>query len=100
MRRLQHHVLQSVRVFVLVSLTLVPLALSGHFHNATERGAPESCPTCIAQYQAHGACVSLLPVITPVFNRSPLVVPVTSAPAFISRPFRTGRAPPVLFTVA
>lgn len=100
MRRLQHHVLQCVRVFVLVALTLVPLALSGHFHNATEHGTPDSCVACIAQHQAHGACVSLAPVTTPVLNRSPVVAPVTSVPAFISRPFRTGRAPPALFTLA
>jgi len=100
MRRLQYHVLQCVRVLVLVSLTLVPLALSGHFHSATERGTPDACVACVAQHQTHGACVSVAPVSAPVLNRSSVVASVTSAPAFVSLPFRTGRAPPAPFTLA
>jgi len=98
MRRLRHHALQRMRVLFTVALILVPLAFSGHFHPTTDHNSPDACASCVVQHHSRAASLSLSPVIAPVLNNTPIVVSTATAVAHVSLPFRTGRAPPVLFT--
>ncbi len=98
MRRLRYRALQRVRVLLIIALTLVPLALSGHFHTTTQRSAPDSCAACVVTHHSRAASLSLLPVAAPLLNSSAVEVSIAAAPADVSRSFRSGRSPPVLFT--
>jgi len=98
MRSLRHHALQRLRVLFVVALTLVPLALSGHFHTATKGSTPDACGACVVKHHSRAASFSQPPVSGPVLESTTVVVSIAAAPAHVSLPFRTGRAPPALFS--
>ena len=100
MRRLRHHALQRLRVLFTITLILVPLAFSGHFHGTTDHSSSDACAACVVKHHSRAASLSLLPVIAPVLNSAAVVVSTATAVAYVCRPFRTGRAPPALFTLA
>ncbi|HXQ23401.1 MAG TPA: hypothetical protein VN812_17120 [Candidatus Acidoferrales bacterium] len=77
-------------------LTLVPLAFSGHTHAASS--APDTCAVCVATHHAPAARQPLLPRIAPVLHVFHVAAPCVAAPAHVFRPFKAGRAPPVLST--
>jgi len=94
MKRLRQHACQRVRVFILVALSLVPIALSGHFHTATAGSTSDSCTACVVKHDSRIANLAVQPLSALVLHVSAVVVLIAAAPAHVSRPFRTGRAPP------
>jgi hypothetical protein len=98
MSRLRDQALQRVGAVFVIALTLVPLALSGHHHKALDAGASRSCAVCVATHHAPGARLPLVPRVAPVLHSFQLPETRVVAPAHVFRPFRTGRAPPALFT--
>ncbi|MFI5393989.1 MAG: hypothetical protein ACHQ9S_00525 [Candidatus Binatia bacterium] len=97
MMPLRHCTIKRVRVLFIIALAFVPLALSGHFHTTTQRSAPDSCAACVVTHHSRTANLSPLPVTAPVLHSTAVVVSIAAAPAHVSLPFKTGRAPPVLF---
>lgn len=94
MRRLRHHPLHYVRVFFVIALTLVPLALSGHLHITQRNNTPDVCAACVVKHQSRSTSLSPLPISGPILTRFEVVESIAAAPAHVSLPFRTGRAPP------
>lgn len=99
MRRVRHYALERVRVFFVVALTLLPLALSGHFHTTTAGSSPDTCAVCVVKHHTRAASPLLRPIAAPILTSSAVVVRPAAVPAFVSVPCRIGRAPPALFAV-
>lgn len=94
MIRLRGHTLRIGALFI-IALTVVPLALSGHQHTTTEASP---CAACVATHHAPAANLAPLPRIAPTLYSFPLAATQVAAPVHVFRPFKTGRAPPVLLT--
>jgi len=95
--RLRRTTLCRLGALVLVALTFVPVAASSHFHTATDQHTPESCAVCMVNHHTPAASLSIQPVAGLVRTISALVVFFVSAPTYVWRPLRIGRAPPVPF---
>jgi hypothetical protein len=98
MKALRREIPQRVGVLFVLALTLVPLALSGHFHTAADQGTLDACAGCVVRHDSRATSPSPAPVTAPVFDSFAVVVCIAAAPPCISRPLRNGRAPPLPFT--
>jgi hypothetical protein len=94
---LRDQALQRVGALFIIALTLVPVALSGHHHRITQSSTSDQCPICVATHHAPAASPAPLPRLAPIFHSFPLATTPVAAPAHAPRPFRNGRAPPLLF---
>jgi len=99
MRRVRHYALERVRVMLVVALTLLPIALSGHFHTATAGSTCDACSVCVVKHHTGAANPLLRPIAAPVVTTSAVVVFTTAVPAFVPVPCRIGRAPPAPLAV-
>jgi len=91
---LRNHALAVVRVSVLVALTLVPLALSGHFHANPEGSSSSTCALCVATHHAPAAQIALLPWTAPILGTVQLQTATFRAPGWVFQLYTPGRAPP------
>ena len=96
---LREHALRCVGTLFVIALTLAPIALSGHHHTTFEGGASSRCAMCVATHHAPAVHLPLLPRIVPILHGFQLPASHVVAPAQVFRPFTTGRAPPVSFTL-
>ena len=91
----QHSGLRRLRALLVIALTLVPLALSGHQHAAPQRGAADSCAVCVAAHHAPAANLAPLPHLVPILDGFRITAAGVTAPAHVFRPLQVGRAPPL-----
>jgi hypothetical protein len=89
----RHRVALHLGVFLSVALALLPLALSAHSHSASDRGMRGFCDLCMAAHHTpagnYGIELPAAPI--PSFGSAPVSLP---APAWVSVPRPSGRAPP------
>jgi hypothetical protein len=84
-----------VRVCCSVALLLIPLALSGHFHDLTSHESASSrCALCVVAQHIPAAKSSVQPCLAPILQRIAVSARRIAPPAPVCPPFRAGRAPP------
>lgn len=89
-----------VSVALFCSLVAVPIALSGHHHQASQAAASDACAACIATRLTPAVNPPPVPHVAPVLQASsvatrPVVVAVRD-----SKSPKTGRAPPLTPLIA
>lgn len=98
MKPLRREIPRRLGVLFVLALTLVPLALTGHFHTAADQGTLDACAGCVVRHDSRATNPGAASLTAPGFDSFALVVCIAAAPACVSRPPRNGRAPPVPFT--
>jgi hypothetical protein len=87
-------VLQRGGALLFVVLTLVPLAVSGHYHPTPHASAPASCALCVAVHHAPAAQSSIHLHVAPILQLDAIPAQGLAALIQVFRPFAAGRAPP------
>jgi hypothetical protein len=82
-------------VALVCSLVAVPVALSGHHHQASQAAPSDTCAACVATRLTPVVNPPPVPHVAPVLRTSTVATPPVVVAARDSKSPRTGRAPPL-----
>ena len=94
MIHLRQRVIQQFGVLLTVALLLVPLALSGHRHNAGQSSPADACALCVAVHYSPATTTPPLPQLAPPRATVATTVPSSAPLIRLCQVRPSGRAPP------
>jgi hypothetical protein len=95
MASLRRGVIQRIGIACTAVLILLPLALSGHRHQAAQPSASHACTLCVATHYSPATTTAPLPQLpSPIVAVATMAQDVTPVARFCP-PSPSGRAPPL-----
>ena len=94
MMALRRYAAMQVSVALFCSLVAVPIALSGHHHQASPAAPSDACATCVATRLTPAVNAPPVPHVAPVLQTSTVITRPVLVAVRDSKSPQTGRAPP------